>query len=76
MWTGLVSEVMRKFEVSTIQFRAKAAPVSRWHHVQWQQFTHRKGARTSYVMVLHVQWPLRGVKLSVAIAGVEWLGKT
>ena len=71
MWIGLVLEVMRKFVVSTMAFRAKAAPVSRWHHVQWQQFIQRKGARASYVMVLHVHWPLRGVKVSVAIARVE-----
>lgn len=71
MRTGLVSEVMRKFEVSIMAFRTKAVPVSRWHHVQWQQFVQRKGARTSYVMVLHVQWPLRVVEVSVAIARVE-----
>jgi hypothetical protein len=55
MRTGLVSEVMRKCEVSIMVFRTKAVPVSRWHHVQWQQFVQTKGARTSYVMLLHVQ---------------------
>jgi hypothetical protein len=68
---GLVSDVIRKFEVSIIEFNTKALPVSRWHHVQWQQCVQRKEARTSYVMVLHVQWPFKGVNASVAIAKVE-----
>ena len=61
---------MRKYDVSIMAFRTKAVPVSRWHQVQWQQFVQRKGARTSYVMVLQVQWPLSGLKVSVAIARV------
>ena len=48
-------------------FSANAVPVSRWHQVQWQQWTIKKGASTSYVMVLQVQWPFRGVKGSLAI---------
>lgn len=47
MWMGLVFEVMRKFDVSIMEFSANALPLSRWHHVQWQQFVQRKGARIS-----------------------------
>jgi hypothetical protein len=34
----------------------------------------RKGARISYVMVLHVQWPLRDVKVST-VAIITGAGK-
>jgi hypothetical protein len=30
-----------KHSVSIIAFSAKALPVSRWHHVQWQQWVKR-----------------------------------
>lgn len=44
---GFVSEVMRKFDVSIIALRAYAAPVSRWHHVQWPL----RGVKTSVITI-------------------------
>lgn len=71
-----------KFVDSTMALRMKAVPVSRWHHVQWQQWTMRGFASIVYVSALQVHWPWRGSKdgedgmvwVGLGSVGLSWFG--
>lgn len=65
--SGCAVEVMAKWYRSITVFTANADPVSIWQYVQWQQCVISGVACSVYVIVPHVQEPVRGGVVVVVV---------